>query len=69
MRNGRTTAVIWRENKGWTGEDYERDRDFVAAHKLTKGTNEVFVNGDSLIPGAWALDPVFRQHMFTSAEA
>lgn len=52
-----------------TSKKLEAPKDIVAAHKLTKGTNEVFVNGDSLIPGAWALDPVFRQHMFTSAEA
>ncbi|MBC7293691.1 MAG: site-specific DNA-methyltransferase, partial [Thermoleophilia bacterium] len=68
LRNGRTIAVIWRETKGWTKKDYERDRDFVAAHNLTDGADEVFVNGDSLIPGAQSLDPIFKERMFARVE-
>ncbi len=69
LRNGRAVAVIWRETQGWTKEDYERDRDFVAKQKLTDGADEVFVNGDSLIPGAQSLDPLFKERMFAGVEA
>jgi len=56
-------AVIWRDTKGWTKADFERDKKFVLKQKLTEGTTEVFVNGDSLIPGAKSLDPVFKHRM------
>jgi adenine-specific DNA-methyltransferase len=57
-------VVIWRVTEGWGKEDYERDKKFVAEQKLTEGTDEVFVNGDSFIPGARSLDPVFKSRMF-----
>jgi len=69
LRNGRNVAIIWRETQGWTKEDYERDRDFVAEQKLTDGADEVLVNGDSLIPGAQSLDPIFKERMFAGVEA
>jgi len=69
LRNGRTAVVIWRETQGWTKEDYERERDFVAKHKLTDGADEVFINGDSCIPGAQSLDPLFKERMFAGVEA
>lgn len=69
LRNGRSVAVIWRETQGWTKEDYERDRDFVAANNLTAGADEIFVNGDALIPGAQSLDPIFKERMFAGVEA
>jgi adenine-specific DNA-methyltransferase len=46
----------------------ERDKQFMAAHKLTEGADEVFVNGDSFIPGARALEPVFKARMFAPVE-
>jgi len=61
-------VVIWRETKGWGKKDYERDKKFVAEKKLTEGTDEVFVNGDSFIPKAKALDPVFKRRMFAGVE-
>jgi len=60
----REIAVIWRETKGWTKENLERDKKFVAEQKLTEGADEVFVNGDSFIPKAKALEPVFKARMF-----
>jgi len=62
-------VVIWRDTKGWTQADLERDKQFVLEQKLTEGANEVYVNGDSFIPGAKALDPVFKRLMFTEAQA
>ncbi|MEW6504416.1 MAG: site-specific DNA-methyltransferase [Chloroflexota bacterium] len=67
-REGRRTAVIWRETSGWTEDDYRRDRDFVTAQKLTEGADDIFVNGDSLIPGARALEAVFKAKMFGQTE-
>ncbi|MEW5878658.1 MAG: site-specific DNA-methyltransferase [Acidobacteriota bacterium] len=69
LRNGGTVVVLWRETKDWTKEDYERDRDFVAQHKLTEGADEIFVNGDSLILGAQSLDLIFKERMFAGPEA
>ena len=65
----RAVAVIWRETEGWGQADYERDRQFVAEHKLAEGADEIFVNGDSFIPGARALEPLFKARMFASVEA
>ncbi len=67
-RDGRRVAVIWRETEGWTKEDYERDRDLVARERLADGAEEVYVNGDSFIPGAQALDPIFKARMFAPLE-
>jgi adenine-specific DNA-methyltransferase len=65
----RNVAVIWRETKGWQKADYERDKKFVAGQKLTEGADEVFVNGDSIIPNARALEPIFKARMFAPVEA
>jgi len=65
----RQVVVIWRETEGWTKEDLERDKKFVAEQKLTEGADEVFVNGDSFIPNAKALEPVFKARMFAPVEA
>jgi len=62
--DSRQVAVIWRETKGWKKEDFEKDKKFVAEQKLTEGADEVFVNGDSVIPNARSLDPVFKARMF-----
>ncbi|MFO7296371.1 MAG: site-specific DNA-methyltransferase, partial [Clostridia bacterium] len=67
-REGKRTVVIWRETAGWTEEDYKRDRDFVAKHKFTEGADVIYVNGDSLIPGAQALEGVFKAKMFAGVE-
>ena len=67
-REGKRTVVIWRETTGWTEEDYKRDRDFVAKHKFTEGADVIYVNGDSLIPGAQALEGVFKAKMFAGVE-
>jgi adenine-specific DNA-methyltransferase len=68
-RDGRNIAVIWRETEGWKEGDYQRDKEFVAAQKLTEGADEIYVNGDSFISGAQALDPIFKSRMFAPVEA
>lgn len=65
----RRIAVIWRETEGWEKKDLERDKKFVAEQKLAECVDEVFVNGDSFIPNAKALEPVFKARMFTPVEA
>jgi adenine-specific DNA-methyltransferase len=69
QRNGRAVAVIWRETKDWKQEDYERDVVFVTDHHLAEGADEVYVNGDSLIPGARSLDRLFKERLFAPVEA
>ena len=64
----RTVAVIWRETEGWQKADFERDQKFVAAQKLAEGADEVFVNGDSFIPNARALEPAFKARVFAPVE-
>ncbi|WP_018948372.1 DNA methyltransferase [Thioalkalivibrio sp. ALMg11] len=65
----RRIAVIWREMESWQKNDLERDKEFVAEQKLAEGADEVFVNGDSFIPNAKALEPVFKARMFAPVEA
>jgi adenine-specific DNA-methyltransferase len=65
----RQIAVIWRETEGWQKADLERDKNFVVEQKLTEGADEVFVNGDSFIPKARALEPVFKARMFAEIQA
>jgi adenine-specific DNA-methyltransferase len=65
----RNIAVIWRETEGWQKADFERDKKFVAGQKLIEGTDEVFVNGDSLIPDARALEPIFKARMIAPVGA
>ena len=61
--------MIWRDTDAWQKKDLERDKKFVADQKLTEGADEVFVNGDSFIPNARALEPVFKARMFSTVEA
>jgi len=68
-REGRKVAVIWRETEGWKEKDYARDKAFVAKQQLTEGVDDVYVNGDSYIPGARALEPLFKARMFADVEA
>ncbi|MDP3096942.1 MAG: hypothetical protein Q8M86_03255 [Syntrophales bacterium] len=49
--------------------DLERDKKFVAAQKLTEGADEIFINGDSFIPNARALEPVFKARMFAEVQS
>ena len=57
-------AVIWRETQGWDKAALVRDKEFVAEQQLTDGADEVYVNGDSFIREAKALEPVFKRRMF-----
>ena len=57
-------AVIWRETQGWNKAALVRDKEFVAEQQLTDGADEVYVNGDSFIREAKALEPVFKRRMF-----
>jgi adenine-specific DNA-methyltransferase len=59
----REIAAIWRDTQGWEAEDLDRDREFVQQEGLAAETDEVFVNGDSFIPEARPLEPVFKQRM------
>ncbi len=65
----RRIVVIWRETEGWQKADLERDKKFVAEQKFTEDADEVFVNGDSFIPNAKALEPVFKGRMFAPVES
>jgi len=40
----------------------------VAERKLAEGAEEVFVNGDSFIPNAKALEPLFKARMFSTVK-
>jgi len=66
--DNRQIVIIWRETEGWQKTDLERDKKYVAAQKLTEGADEVFVNGDSFIQNAKALEPVFKARMFAPVE-
>ena len=59
---GAETTAIWRNVSGWEEADYERDRKFVEENGLAAG--RVWMNGNSLVPGASVLDVEFRERMF-----
>ena len=67
-REESVVTVIWRETEGWEEKDYVRDRDLVAELELVAGADEVFVNGDSHIPNARALEPLFKSRMFAGVD-
>ena len=68
-RDERDTVIIWRNTDGWQKSDLEKDKKFVAKHKLTNGADQVFINGDSLIREATSLDPLFKARMFAEVAA
>ena len=59
-----TVAIIWRATQGWSEKDFVQDRDFVATKNLRDGADVVYVNGDSCIPCAKPIEPVFKARMF-----
>ena len=63
---GRKVAAIWRETEGWTEADFARDRDFVDQHAIAGDAETVYVNGDSCIPRAKPIEPMFKARMFAS---
>ena len=65
----RQIVVIWRETEGWQKAELERDREFVVGQKLADGADKVYVNGDSFIPNARSVDPVFKARMFAEMPA
>ena len=66
---GRKVVIIWRATDGWMEEDFARDRDFVAAEGITGSADTVYVNGDSCIPGAKPIEPMFRDRMFAGVSS
>ena len=66
---GRRVTVIWRETEDWTEDDFARDRDFVAQRNIAGGADTVYVNGDSAIPDAKPIEPMFKARMFASVGA
>lgn len=68
-RDGRKVAVLWRDIRDWTQEDFERERAFVAQHIPLDGVDDIYVNGDSFVPGARSLDGIFKARMCGGVEA
>ena len=58
------TAVLWRDIKGWKEADFAAERDWIASAAPFGEAAVIYVNGDSAIPGAQSLDPVFHARMF-----
>jgi len=48
--------------------DFERERDFIAREKLTAGMDVVYLNQDSLVPGAGSLEGVFKDRLLGASE-
>ena len=61
---GRETVIIWRTTRDWGEKEFEADREFILAQKLTDGAEDVYVNCDSFLDVARSLDPVFKRRMF-----
>lgn len=61
---GHLVAVIWRETDGWDEDDYARDRLFITDNSMAVGTDSVYINGGSCLPGAKSVEPIFKARMF-----
>ena len=61
----KTVVIIWRETDGWEQQDWEQDFRFIEEHKLTEGTDKIYVNTDSIVPETESLDPLFKRLMFS----
>ena len=61
----KTVVIIWRETEGWKEQNWERDYCFIQEQELTKDTDEVYVNTDSIVQEAKSLDLLFKRLMFT----
>lgn len=66
---GHNVVVIWRETKGWRKIDFKHDKEFVKKHKMIDGVDKIYVNGDSLIPGAQPVEKAFCYRMFAGTNA
>ncbi len=64
---GHRVAVIWRETDSWNQDDYARDRLFITNNRMTAGTDTVYINGGSCLPGAKSIEPIFKTRMFAQA--
>ena len=60
----KTVCIIWRDTKDWRKRDFKRDRAFVEEQGVTTGADHIYVNGDSVIPNAKPVEPMFRDRMF-----
>ena len=68
-RPGHNIAVIWRATDGWSKQDFTRDRQFVSEQQMTEDGDTVYVNGDSCIPNAKSIEPMFKSRMFAGVNA
>lgn len=65
-RAGHNVAVIWRKTEGWDEEDFERDRDFIFQNNIAAETDTIYLNGDSSVPNAKPIEPLFKERMFAT---
>ena len=61
---GAEAVSIWRDISNWKDKDFEQDRDFIAKQNLAPKTSTVWINGNSLVPGAMISDLTLRERMF-----
>ena len=61
----KSVVIIWRETAGWKQEDWKRDYQFIQENRLIEGANEIYLNTDSIVPGAKPLDPLFKKLVFS----
>ena len=65
---GREVAVIWRDTEDWTLDEFRRDERFVLEHGIAAGADVIYVNGDSMLEGARAVETRFKQRMFAGVD-
>ena len=65
---GRETAVIWRDTADWQQADYDREAEFIKKSGIVEGAGWILVNGNSSLPQAESLNPMFGDAMFSAEE-
>ena len=56
------------DTAGWGQADYDRDAEFIKKSEMAKGADWILVNGDSSLPRAESLNPMFGDAMFPAEE-
>jgi adenine-specific DNA-methyltransferase len=64
-KEGKKTAVVWRSLKNI---DFEKDRKIIEREIKNFNPDIVYVNGDSMVKGFTAIEPVFKTLMFEKVE-
>lgn len=57
------SLIIWRDTTGWQPTDYDQDRDYIVSQLEQFEQEQLYINGQSTVPGALMVEDVFKTAM------